>query len=496
MRPNGILLGMGIDVGTQGVRVIVAGSTGRVYARAHEAWPLQPGDSDYREQNPAAWWDAIKRCVRRAVSEISEPSSLVVSVTATSGTLVLADANMLPVRPAIMWNDKRARTEARSANEAFEKGGVSGAAVFRPTSALPKAMWVRSHEPDVWEQVRHVLSAGDWILARLRRTVAVTDYTNALKFGYDLEVLRWPGAIEGLGIPHSYLPTVVRPGTALGQVSPAVCEELDLPKDTTVIAGVTDANAAQVAAGAVDPGDWVTTIGTGLSIKGVSAVRLDESNGSLYSHRHWASGWIPSATSHCGTDSIGLRFPGANLAELTAKGRVNSPSSVLVLPLATVGEFFPFHAPQAQGFEVGRPTSQADLFRGYLEGIAYIERLSMERMGQMGAPATGTQLTMGGGAANTDWIRLRATVLGRSVARPVETSSAFGAAIIALAASPERISATAKRMVTVESQSDPEDGLMGMYEDRYFEFIEELSARGYIDSAAPVSVTRTGEEHG
>jgi sugar (pentulose or hexulose) kinase len=243
---------------------------------------------------------------------------------------------------------------------------------------------------------------------------------------------------------------------------------------------MTDANASQVASGAVDKGSWVTTIGTGLSIKGTSDQKIQNEINQVYSHRHWDRGWIPSATSHCGADAIGVRFNGQNMAQLSHAAAQLPMSSVLVLPLATVGEFFPFHAPSARGFELGSSAGPGDLFRGYLEGVAFIERLALERLEDLGADVRGPQVTMGGGALNTLWMNLRASVLGRPVLRAEETSAAFGASLIALAANPKEISRTARRLVRYNYEAEPHPIESGLYHSRYEQFLDELKLQGYL----------------
>lgn len=331
-------------------------------------------------------------------------------------------------------------------------------------------------------------SAGDWLLSRLTGTDPVTDYTNALKTGADLVALSWPPTIESLGVPLSMLPPIVAPGTILGGVCRAASAETGLPASVNVVAGVTDANAAQIASGAVGVGNWVTTIGTGLSVKGVTVNRLVDDSGALYSHRHWNGGWIPSATSHCGAESIGRRFEGQDLEQLTRESASFPTSSVLVLPLATVGEFFPFFAPSARGFEFGAAGSRGDLFLGYLEGIAFIERMAMARFRQAGATVAGPQVTMGGGASNLRWLSLRASVLNRPVARPRQANPAFGAAIIALAGPGGEINETVRRMVSYDVVVDPVAEACARYADLFDAFLTELRRRGYVAS------DQTGEE--
>src|SRR6218665_883215 len=184
---------LGIDGGTQGPRVIVAERGGRVLASARRTWPLQDDDEDKREQDPEEWWRAVVSCLREVTSLLGRVSVGAVSVAATSGTLVLADDRMRPVRPAMMWNDKRAKLEVDIVNNELREE-ISTA--FQPGFTLPKALWVARHEPEIWRAARHVLTAGDWLLCRLTGLAPVSDFTNVFKSGYDLRNNRWPEGLD------------------------------------------------------------------------------------------------------------------------------------------------------------------------------------------------------------------------------------------------------------------------------------------------------------
>ena len=464
-------LWLGIDVGTQGVRVVMVDGSGTVLGLADRGFAPTAGP-EHHEQHPDTWWYAVVECVRYAMGSVLPSSIQALSVTSTSGTLIVCDAGLRPLRPALMWNDKRGSTEAALA------GKELGNPAIRPGFSLAKAMWVLNHEPKMFNRARWLLSAGDWLLARIVGGDPMTDPTNALKLGADLDTLSWPTSLPDLGIDAKKLPQIRDAGTAIGAVGAEFAAQTGLSQNTAVILGVTDATAAQIAAGAVHLDDWVTTIGTGLSVKHVSTSRPRDPSGVLYAHRHWDGGWIVSGTSHCGGDSIAARFRDDDWGELSASWR--SASTVMVLPLTTIGEYFPFRAPHAVGFEVGDPRSRGDLFRGYLEGIAYVERLAVDRMGGVESGADSPQATMGGGARNDIWMTLRASTLGRTTTRTAVATSSFGAAVVASAPSLGGISAAAKTMVRIDGAFDPDPTLTRRADQGYGRFCEELMARGYL----------------
>jgi D-ribulokinase len=469
---------IGIDLGSQGVRIVLIDEIGKVVSTAERKWPIaNPGNGEH-EQDPKHWWNSILDCLQELSNKRSLSTVLRISVVATSGTLLLLDSSLEPLHPALMWNDKRAVKESKEANEVFLKEGLDLNLEIRPTFTLAKAMWMRRNKPEIWSQTKYVVSAGDWLITKLTGQNPKTDFTNALKTGADLTTISWPETLSLLGIDEEVLPPIVAPGTALGTVSDAVSLQTHLPKTCVVLAGVTDAMGAQIAAGVVETGQWVTTIGTGLSIKGNTAKRLQNFSSGLYSHRAWNSQWSVSATSHCGGDSINARFPNIDFEEYSVAAKEIGQSSILVLPLATKGEYFPFSNPAAIGFEKGSPKNLFDVFLGYLEGIAFIERLAMETIQEF-AMVSGPQVSMGGGASNPFWLQIRAETLGRPTVRPFETSSALGAAIIALAGDPATISATAKMVSQYYPAFEPDGKMIERRDSRYKEFLAELVKLDY-----------------
>ena len=109
-----------------------------------------------------------------------------VSVDGTSGTLVAVDADGRPLRPALMYNDPRATAEAdrlnASCGDHCEKLGYRFASSF----ALAKIAWLERHDPDAFRRAARFVHQADYVAGRLTGSADVSDYSNALKTGYDL----------------------------------------------------------------------------------------------------------------------------------------------------------------------------------------------------------------------------------------------------------------------------------------------------------------------
>ena len=205
-----------------------------------------------------------------------------------------------------------------------------------------------------------------------------SDYSNALKTGYDLIEDRWPAWIdEHLGIV-SRLPSVVAPGSPIGTVSRKAAAETGLPEGLRVVAGATDGTAAFLASGARRIGDYNTTLGTTLVFKGISSRICRHPQGVIYCHKLPGGWWLPGAASNVGTDWIGAMFPGADVQAMDAAAAERLPSECLAYPLVRTGERFPFLAPDARGFFVPEVSDPAERYAACLQGVALVERLGIE----------------------------------------------------------------------------------------------------------------------
>ena len=271
---------IGIDVGTSGVRAVAAGADGTVWAEAEAS--LAPGlrQGGAHEQDPADWWRAVKDVCGRVAAASPAPAGI--SVTSTSGTLVLAGEDGRPLRPAILYDDGRSHEEGAGA-------GVNA------SYSLAKAIWVSRREPSVWEAAHSVLHPADWLAGRFTGDFRVADHSNVLKLGYDAANGVW-SEITLRSIGRDRLPRVVRSGTAIGTVSAAAALETGIAAGTPVFAGATDGMAALIASGASREGDANTTLGTTLVWKALCASQPRATHG-IYSHLHPSGLWAPGAAS-------------------------------------------------------------------------------------------------------------------------------------------------------------------------------------------------------
>jgi sugar (pentulose or hexulose) kinase len=474
---------IGIDVGTQGARVVLIDCAGNVLGSGEQAFPLN--NQSREEQSPVQWWQDCLLCLKEVIAKVKSQIRLTditaISVTSTSGTIIPVDKNRQPLYNAIMYSDPRSAEEADYCKKVALSANSTGYTAFNASSGLPKMLWFINRYPDKVAQLGAFIHAADFIIGKLCDRYDITDYTNALKSGYDVRNKQWPSYIwEQLPIQKNWLPDVQPSGAVVATISPALANILELPTTVKIVAGMTDGCAAQIASGAVTVGDWNTTIGTTLVVKGVTTQEINDPHGRLYCHRHPEGYWMPGGASNTGADWITRDF-GTHISELNAAAGKIIPTNYLAYPLKQQGERFPFIAPQARGFEP-EGLSRPELFAANMEGVAYIERYAYEVIEQLSGEKVTAVYTAGGGSNSDVWLQIRSNVLKLPVYKMKYVTGAVGAAIVAASQTYFRsLTESAKALTQIEKEVHPQKEWMEIYQNNYGRFINVLKQKGYIN---------------
>lgn len=415
---------LGIDLGTSGCRAQVIDAAGAVLGEARAPLPAsQRPAHGASEQHAANWWratcevlDAIPADLRRRIRALA--------IDGTSATLLVCDAGGTPLHPALMYDDARAVDAARRIADAAPVDSPARG----PGSALAKLLYLM--DGTAQGPARHALHQADWIAAQLSGRLGVSDENNALKLGYDPLGRRWPNWLDSLAVPRRLLPQVLPVGQPIGCVTHRAADRFGLMPDTLVIAGTTDSNAAALAAGISRPGEAVTSLGSTLVIKVLSAVPVASARHGVYSHRIGAR-WLVGGASNSGGAVLRQYFSNAELVALSAGIDPEQPSGLDYYPLPGRGERFPDPDPRREPRLEPRPDDPAEFLHGLLEGIAAIEAAGYRRLATLGAAFPQRVFSSGGGAANATWQRIRERLLGVPVLPASHTEAAYGTALLA-----------------------------------------------------------------
>ena len=476
---------IGIDVGTQGVRVLVVNKYGILVDESHVAFSF-PKDNlleGQHEQDPDVWWKKTVDCLRKITSHLTPKTQIFgITVVSTSGTILPLDEYNRPLHNALMYNDNRSHKFVEEVKEAGHDLELKMGYGFDSSFALPKILWFLRKYPHLNNKTTRFIHPVDYIVGNLTGEFKYTDSSNALKTGYDAIDNCWPKFIENkLNIQLSKLPIVVPPGTLISKTSKLSSEITALPEGIPVYAGVTDGTASHISSGATSLGTWNSSLGTTLVVKGLSEKLLIDPLHRIYSQIHPSGKWLPGGASNTGTEWITNIYKTNNIVELDNKANELLPTNLFYYPLARKGERFPFRRKNAESFIIGNNNNMIELFAAGLEGTAYIERLAYETISNLGGCVKSKIYVTGGGANSDIWLKIRASVLGKTLIKPNISEAAMGAALIAASNTfYDSLDNAADEMVTVNMAIDPDDHLKDLYEEKYRQFLHELYLKDYI----------------
>ncbi|MCF3109259.1 FGGY-family carbohydrate kinase [Niabella sp. CC-SYL272] len=476
---------IGIDLGTQGLRVVVLDTKGAIAASAEQGFPLSP--QMRMEQDPDEWWTICRACLDKAIGQLSAPQRArvtAIAVDSTSGTVIPMNEAYRPLHPAIMYSDQRSGIQAKKCTAAARQYHSQGFNGFSTSTGLAKMVWFAETFPEKAADIFQWIHAADYITGKLCGVWNVTDYTNVLKSGYDLSLLRWPEYIsETLGIKKEWLQEVRPSGTVIGTLNADLARGLRLPADVSVTTGVTDGCASQVASGAMQPGQWNTTIGTTLVIKGVSVKEIKDPLNRLYNHRHPAGYWMPGGAGNIGADWVSAGFK-EDLAHYNAAAASLTPTGKIAYPLIQKGERFPFVAPEAQGFGPD-DVSKELLYTANMEGVAFAERYAYELIQSLSEEPVEAIYTAGGGSNSDTWLQIRSDILQKPVCKMKHVSGAVGAAIVAASTTCfNDITEATTALTQAAKWVIPRVVSRQQYSDQYDRFLKTMKAYGFINNTA------------
>jgi len=377
-----------------------------------------------------------------------------------------------------MYNDTRSEVEAEDISEVARNQEEDLGYRIRPSFSVAKLLWLQRNDRRTFDRTWKFVHAADYVNGCLCGNWEYTDHTNALKSGFDLIRYEWPDFLEDLGIPSEKLPNVVTPGKQIGLVTERAASKTGIPPGTPVLAGLTDGCASQIASGAADVGDWETTLGTTLVVKGVTRDLIRDKIGRIYSHLHPERYWMPGGASSTGGEVLATRFPDADLEALDQHALRSMPTELVAYPLVRTGERFPFVSPDARGFLLGKPADEYELYASQLEGVGYVEKMAYEVLVDLGADVGDEIFTVGGGARSEAWLRIRASILEKTLLRPRVPEAAMGMAILAASSvGGKGLGETARKMVEIDLRIEPDPEACGAYSENYERFRDEIDRR-------------------
>ncbi len=447
---------LGIDIGTSGTKALVCREDGTVLATASAEHPSYHPKAGWSEQEPEDWWRSTVQSTKQVVAEAGVKGEEIKGIGLSGqmhGSVFVDKANRV-LRRALLWNDQRT---AEQCHEIESKAGgrarliqmVSNPAFTGFTA--PKILWVRQHEPHVYEKTHKILLPKDYIRMCLTSEYAteVSDASGTLLL--DVTQRKWcEPLLDLLQIDKSLMPACYESQEVTGRLARLAADQLDLPVGIPVVGGGGDQAAGAVGNGIVKPGVISATLGTSGVVFAHSDRPQTHPEGRVHTMCHAVKGaWHMMGVVLSAGGSLQWFRNQLGRAEIEeAKNRGVDPYDLLIgmaaqvppgaeglffLPYLT-GERHPYSDPNAKGAWIGLTLrhGREHLARAVIEGATFAMRDCLTIIRSMGVPVEQIRVS-GGGARSPFWRQLQADIYGDKVAViNAQEGPAYGVALLAM----------------------------------------------------------------
>ena len=481
---------IGINIGTTSTKGGLFSTEGELLGQWERAYPLFSGECPgAATSDPQDWWKAVSKVLACCSRKISGGTLRGIAIGSHGPSVVALDEKGKPVRHSILWMDRRAVEEA-----AF----IATATGSRedPAWYVPKALWIKNHEPLIFKKIRWLMQPLDYINFMLTGKITASLSSEYIKPWREKTIL-------AAGLPESLFPPYTLMGGYLGEVTPDAARRTGIPAATPVFAGTGGADFVEALAGTavLEAGRVCDRGGTsqGLNLCWTSPI---EGRGLFCSPHplvpgHYHLGGLMSTTGkalqwykelfyrrHTSYESL------AGTAEFSPPGS----RGLIFLPWLS-GTRTPSWDPLARGVFLGMSLQhrKEDFVRAILEGVAMGINQFIRIFREGGAEPVEIR-ACGGQASSNLWNQIKADVTGLPVKVPlIHDGELLGMALIAgkgagIFAS---IKDAAERLVKISREFTPDPvchrhyaGLQQVYEGLYpslkdhFASLWALNARG------------------
>jgi xylulokinase len=421
-----------IDVGTSSTKTSLWTETGQFVAHACQEYVLCRPRPLWAEIDANIWWQAVCTTIQEVLlkNNVSPTTIAGIGIDGIGWTLIPLDKTGDPLRPAMIWMDRRAEKETTWLKS------LAGTDYFvninaNPLDAAyitPKLVWLKQNQPDIFNSTFKFLEATGFIVSRFTDEF-VCDFTQAYGYHFfDIRNEEWDHeAARKIGIPIEKLPRLCCSTDVIGYVTEKAAKQTGLVAGVPVIAGCLDAVAGALGSGVVRPGQTNEQGGQagGFSI---SLDRILVEPRLIFSH-HVIPGQFLLQAGTVGGGSLGWFRDQFGQMEVNLAGHLGiNPFELMSMqvekskPGAGGLIFLPYMAgertplwsslPRAVFFGLSYSTSRADILRAIMEGCAFAVYDNLQIAAQHGV-VIDEFLGSGGAAQSAVWCQIKADIYGK-----------------------------------------------------------------------------------
>jgi len=423
-----------VDGGTESLRARIHDLQGNCLGSCAVAYPTDFSAGARAEQDPADWWRNLVEATRGAVADADIDADRIEAMccATTCCSVVALDENGDALRPALIWMDVRASAEAESVLATGDAALALNGQGAGPVSAewmIPKALWLKRHEPQTVERAHRICEYQDYLTYHLTGEWAASLDNVGLRWHYRNDAGGWPvSLVESLGIAElldKWPPRVVAPGEVVGTLSAKAAEALGLSTKVKLVQGGADALIGMIGLGVAQPGQLALITGSSHLLFGVTREAMHAPGvwgayaDIVYPDRYVVEGGQTSTGSII--NWLGRLSGGPLDFESLNRRAAELPPGAdgLLVQDHFQGNRTPHTDAASRGAIVGLTLAheQHHLFRAIMEGIGLGTRTILDAFRNAGY--TGTEITVGGGAsASPLWLQIHADTAGVPVVTP------------------------------------------------------------------------------
>lgn len=435
---------LGLDLGTGSLKGLLMNREGSIIATKTSEYDLISTQPGYSEQRPSDWIKAAKIVIKDIITEIPDAAGQIeaISFSGQMHSLVLLDQTGAVLRNAILWNDVRTTVQCATIMDQM------GARLIEITKnkalegfTLPKLLWVKEHEPEIWDQVARFLLPKDYLGYWLtgNQQMEYSDAAGTLLLDVTNKI--WsPDILEAFDIPATSCPPLVRSIDCIGTVKQEIAEELGLENAVKVIAGGADNACAAIGAGIVHDNTAMSSIGTSGVFLAYEPNGTKNYEGHLHYFNHaepekYYSMGVTLAAGHS-LNWFKKTFAKESSYEELLSGidEIAAGSDGLFFTPYIAGERTPYTDSQVRGSFIGMDVHHTlkHFAKAVLEGITFSLKDSQLLMEQYTGKQFEQVVSVGGGANNKDWLQMQADIFNAKVViLETEQGPAQGATMLA-----------------------------------------------------------------
>jgi xylulokinase len=441
---------LGIDVGTTGSKAAAFSLTGALVASAYREYPTTHPQEGWSELDSRLVMARVGETIAETAAQCRSDPITAVCVSSMGEAMTPVSADRRILGPSILMTDTRGGDLSAPIIERFGLRAFYdiNPNIPGPQYSLPKLMWIRRHQPQLYDQAHKFLFWGDLVMFLLGAD-PVTSFSHANRtLLFDIRREDWSDPLlAAAGIAREKLPPCVASGTVAGTVSDTAAARLGLEKGAAIVVGGHDQCCNSLGAGIARAGLAVCGIGTFECIT-PTFDRIPDGGTMLASglnveHHVLAGLYVSFIYNQAGSlvrwfrDTFAradrqLIPRGQDIYDALAREMPAEPTRLLVLP-----HFEPTGAPQlitdSSGAIVGlkMDTTRGEILKAIMESATFWFVETMDCLKRMRID-TSEFIATGGGARSDPWLQIKADIFGVPFVRPAITEcGTLGAAILA-----------------------------------------------------------------